>query len=241
MSEENEKEELQESAKHPVWRESDSLQTRHSNAPMEGEWTDIPAKEAGFAERVAKNYLIPFTKNHLLPFVRRRWIPLLVSVPILVVGIYLLINVGLLGTALIGLVIAYYAYLVIKGERDAREDESQESRGGRRRKPNRKARRAKWRDLEEKHGKGNVKCPYCWVPMPRLDRTVELDHKNPASKGGGDDYDTNLHLICINCNGEKSDLYSHSEFMAKKAPERRERQREERQAGRHQGSYRRRR
>lgn len=238
MRDENEKEELQESAKHPVWRESDSLQARHSNAPMEGEWTEeVPAKGAGFAKRVAKNYLIPFTKNHLWPFVRRRWIPLLVSVPILVVGIYLLINVGLLGTALIGLVVAYYAYLVIKGERDAREDESQESRGGRRRKSNRKVRRAKWRDLEEKHGKGNVKCPYCWVPMPRLDSTVELDHKNPTSKGGGDDY-ANLHLICINCNGEKSDLYSHREFMDKKAQERQERQRAGR---RRQESYRRRR
>jgi len=147
-----------------------------------------------------------------------------VVIPILVVLI--VSGVGFLQIVIFLTVLALVSGFIVVGY-------NERVRGGYRkprRKSNRNARRAKWLDLEHKHGKGNLKCPYCWAHMPRLDRTVQLDHKIPVSEGGGDDYD-NLHLICINCNGEKSDLYSHKAFMDMMAPERQKRQREGRQAG----------
>ena len=52
------------------------------------------------------------------------------------------------------------------------------------------------------------KCSYCGhTPAPRY---LQIDHKHPLSRGGGNEID-NLQLLCISCNKRK-DILSDEEF-----------------------------
>jgi len=157
-----------------------------------------------------------FTRDYVIPFVRHQWKILLVSLAALVVGIWLIVNVGLFGTALLFLVLAGVIYAAIQ---DTKTEEFQEQRKERRkRRSHSRERKALWLYLNDKFGKGNVRCVYCKQRMHRLDRTIHLDHKIPVKRGGKDVF-SNMHLVHAKCN-EKKGATTHEEYKQKVARER---------------------
>jgi len=160
-----------------------------------------------------------FTRDYVIPFVRRRWKILLVSLAALVVGIWLIVNVGLFGTALLVLVLAGATYAAIQ---DTKTEEFQEQRKERRKRRSRsrerRERKALWLYLNDKYGKGKVRCVYCKQRMHRLDRTIHMDHKTPLKRGGKEEF-SNKHLVHAKCN-EKKGATTHEEYKQKVARER---------------------
>lgn len=150
-----------------------------------------------------------FLVDQGVPFVKNQWKPLAGAAIALPIGIWLLVNVGWLGTLILVGMIGAVIYAAISETPKAKKRLHDKKRLH-----NSKVSRERkmlWLeavDKEKRTGKKPV-CPYCKEPI-RLyksrnyqDQNINVEHKTPSSREGSESI-ANKHLVHSSCNQRKA-------------------------------------